>query len=55
MMKYAKAYVALAAATVQLVIATSDGTINLHDGAVILAAAVGALAVYFTPNTPPSA
>jgi hypothetical protein len=51
-MTAAKFYAALSAALAVAVSVTADGTISLNDWVTIIAAALGALAVYYTPNKP---
>lgn len=51
-MTAAKFYAAVTAALGVAVSVASDGAISLADGLAILAAAVGALGVYMTPNKP---
>ena len=51
-MTAAKFYAAVTAAVAVAVTVTTDGTISLNDWVAIIAAALGALAVYYTPNKP---
>lgn len=51
-MTAAKFHAAAAAALGVAVSVAADGAISLADGLAILAAAVGALGVYVTPNRP---
>ena len=50
MSAYAKAIAAISAALGVAVSVTADGVLSLQDGFAIAAAALGALAVYATPN-----
>ena len=52
MSAYSKFIVAMAAALAVAVSVTTDGTLSLNDAFAIASAALGALAVYATPNTP---
>lgn len=47
---YAKAIAAISAALGVALSVTVDGTVSLNDAIAIVAAAVGALAVYTVPN-----
>lgn len=49
-MTAAKFYAALSAALAVAVSVTADGTLTLNDWVTIVAAGVGAVAVYFVPN-----
>ena len=48
----AKFWTALSAALAVAVTVTADGSLTLNDAITILAAGVGAVGVYFVPNTP---
>lgn len=49
---YAKFIAAASAAVAVGVSVTADGSVSLNDGFAMLSAALGALAVLLTPNTP---
>jgi len=52
MSAYAKLIAAGSAALAIAVTVTADGSVSLNDAVVIASAFVGALAVYYVPNTP---